>query len=245
MSNATDPAADASVPYPTYFHLLADVHRRLRPRTYLEVGVNEGHSLALAGGDTRIVGVDPDSKVGELDHPNWTVVSETSEDFFRDHDVPALLGGPLDLAFVDGLHLFEVALADALAIERWTHPGSVVLIHDVLPLDAETSTRQQTTVWSGDVWKTVVLLRRHRPDLTVTTLDVEPTGMAVITGFGAAHVAAAGGNSKDESWVESAVADLLQADYGDLMALGPVEALGVVPGTPGSLAACLSTLPSR
>ena len=32
--------------------------------------------------------------------------------------------------------------------------------------------------------KAVLLLRRHRPDLTVTTLEVPPTGMAVVTGFG-------------------------------------------------------------
>jgi len=236
-------AAGRVNPYPTYFHLLADVHRRLQPRSYLEVGVNEGHSLRLAGRETRIVGVDPDPRVGELDHPDWTVVTATSEAFFRDHDVADLLGGPLDLAFVDGLHLFEVALADVLAVERLAHPGTVVLVHDVLPIDDETSSRERTTtVWSGDVWKVVVLLRRHRPDLSVTTLDAGPTGMAVIAGFGAhaARSRASGGLSvADASWVAPAVADLLPADYGDLLAMGITDALGVVPGTATDLARLL------
>ena len=177
--------ASRDVRYPTYFHLLADVHRRFRPARYLEIGVDQGDSLSLVRPETRIVGVDPKPQVSALNHPDWTVVTATSEEFFRSHDVPGLLGGPVDLAFVDGLHHFEVAMADVLAIEPHAHPGTVVLVHDVVPIDAPTSTRNRTgAVWSGDVWKAVVLLREHRPDLTITTLNVEPTGMAVITGFG-------------------------------------------------------------
>ena len=132
--------------YPTYFHLLADLHRRLRPARYLEIGVNEGHSLALSLPTTRLVGVDPEPRVGNLDHPDWTVVPTTSKDFFAYHDVMGLLGGLVDLAFVDGLHHFEVALADVLAIERYAHPGTVVLVHDVVPIDAPTSTRDRATL---------------------------------------------------------------------------------------------------
>jgi hypothetical protein len=222
-------------PYPTYFHLLADVHRRLRPARYLEIGVNEGHSLAFVGPGTRIVGVDPEPRIGVLEHPDWTVVPVTSEEFFESHDVEGLLGGPVDLAFVDGLHHFEVALADVLAVERHAHSGTVVLVHDVLPIDAVTSTRERTTtVWSGDVWKAVVILRRHRPDLTVTTLDVEPTGMAVVTGFGKGFPSAG-----DDSRVVSAVDALLPATHHDLLALGTTDALGVVDATPENLAGCL------
>jgi len=228
-------------PYPSYFDLLSDLHRRLQPRTYLEIGVHEGDSMSLVGQTTRILGVDPEPRIAEMDHPDWTVVAERSESLFREHDVPALLGGPLDLAFVDGLHLFEVALADVLALERLAHPGSVVLVHDVLPMNAETSGRERTTVfWSGDVWKVVVALRRHRRDLSVTTLDVGPTGMAVITGFGSRSGGDPGGGDDYEPWFEEVVSDLLPADYQDLLAMGLTEALGVVPGTPDSLERCLA-----
>ena len=235
--------------YPTYFHLLADLHRRLRPARYLEIGVNEGHSLALAGPATRLVGVDPEPRVGKLDHPNFTVVPTTSEDFFACHDVQSLLGGPVDLAFVDGLHHFEVALADVLSIERHAHPGTVVLVHDVVPIDAPTSTRERTTVvWSGDVWKAVVALRRHRSDLTITTLNVAPTGMALITGFDPYQADDRSKERTDSSsrdsdpWFENAVASLLPATYGDLLSMGP-DALGAVPCTGQIVGACLARLP--
>ena len=235
--------------YPTYFHLLADLHRRLRPARYLEIGVNEGHSLALSLPTTRLVGVDPEPRVDNLDHPDWTVVSTTSEDFFACHDVMGLLGGPVDLAFVDGLHHFEVALADVLAIERYAHPGTVVLVHDVVPIDAPTSTRERATlVWSGDVWKAVVLLRRHRPNLTITTLDVAPTGMALITGFEAYRAedrdgAEDGSSGRDsDPWFDDAVAGLLPATYADLVAMGP-RALGTVPCTSRIVGECLARLP--
>ena len=220
-----------SAPYETYLHMLVDLHRLMAPARYLEIGVNEGHSLACAGRDTRLVGVDPAPLVDSLDHPDWSVVEATSEAFFREWDVVDLLGGPIDLAFVDGLHHFEVALADVLSIEPYAHPGTVVLVHDALPIDKPTSERDRVSVvWSGDVWKAVVLLRRHRPDLTVTTLDVSPTGMAVITGFG---------GSTDGSWVGPAVEDLMDADYADLVAMGVERSLGVRPGTPEVLAGLL------
>ena len=69
-------------------------------------------------------------------------------------------------------------------VERHSNPEGIILIHDCLPIDAATSTREQTTViWSGDVWKVVVALRRYRHDLTVTTVDVEPTGLAIVSGL--------------------------------------------------------------
>ncbi|HCV34580.1 MAG TPA: class I SAM-dependent methyltransferase [Acidimicrobiaceae bacterium] len=215
--------------YRTYWHLLGDVHEFLKPRTYLEIGVHEGNSLTLAHAETRIVGVDPAPKLSRLNHPNWTVVPTTSEDFFREHDVAGLLREPLDLAFVDGLHLFEVALADLLSIEQLAHSETVVLIHDVLPISARTSTRQRTTaVWSGDVWKMVVLLRRHRPDLMVTTLDVGPTGMAIITGFDPTR-------TQDDTWIAPGIQAMKSASYEDLIAMGPAKALCVVAGTAANL----------
>lgn len=234
--------------YPTYLHLLTDLHRRLRPARYLEIGVNEGHSLALGGPTTRLVGVDPEPRVGDLDHPDWKVVSSTSEEFFASHDVSGLLGGPVDLAFVDGLHHFEVALADVLAVERYAHPGTVVLVHDVVPIDAPTSTRERATVvWSGDVWKTIVALRRHRPNLVITTLDVAPTGMALITGFGPHQDDARDGQQdgafkrNSNPWFDTAVATLLPATYDDFVAMGR-DALGIVPCTCQTVDECLAPL---
>jgi hypothetical protein len=36
-------------------------------------------------------------------------------------------------------------------------------------------------MWTGDVWRTLLLLRRVRPDLQITVLDAAPTGLVLIT----------------------------------------------------------------
>ncbi|MDE0701326.1 MAG: class I SAM-dependent methyltransferase [Acidimicrobiaceae bacterium] len=167
----------------TYYGLLRRVHEVLKPQRYLEIGVHRGHSLALVRPETHAVGVDPEPMV-EDPPDNAVIVPATSDDFFANPDLFGLLGGPVDLVFVDGLHLYEQALRDVANVERQSNPHGFILIHDCLLIDAETSTREQNSmIWSGDVWKVVVALRRHRPDLTVTTVDVEPTGLAIVSGL--------------------------------------------------------------
>ena len=87
------------------------------------------------------------------------------------------------MAFIDGMHLFEYALRDLINIERHCSPGSVLLVHDCYPQDEVTAARERSTRrWSGDIWKLVLCLREYRPELRLATLDVAPTGLAVITG---------------------------------------------------------------
>ena len=160
-----------------YYAVLDGFHERLRPATYLEIGVHEGHSLALARVGTQAIGVDP-ALPGSLTQPvTAELVAAASDEFFATHERVAI-----DLAFIDGLHLFEQALRDFINVERWAAPGATVLIHDCVPIDAVTSSRDRTTVvWSGDVWKVLPCLRDHRPDLDIEVIDVPPTGLGVIT----------------------------------------------------------------
>ncbi len=218
----------------TYYELLRLAHDALKPRRYLEIGVHKGHSLALLRAGTHAVGVDPEPMV-ENPPGNAMIVSATSDDFFGDPDLQALLEGPLDLAFVDGLHLFEQALRDVANVERHSSPDGIILIHDCLPIDAVTSAREQTTmVWSGDVWKVVVALRRHREDLTVTTVDVEPTGLAIVSGLDP-------DNTVLFDRYEAIVDELADLCYDDLQALGRDEALNVVDAHPETVRALLTT----
>ena len=58
----------------------------------------------------------------------------TSDEYFARPDPLAPLGGlPFDLAFIDGLHLFEFALRDFINAERGSRPGAVILFDDILP----------------------------------------------------------------------------------------------------------------
>jgi hypothetical protein len=53
-----------------------------------------------------------------------------------------------------------------------------------VPLDEPTQRRQrQTRFWTGDVWKTVLALKRYRPDLDIFTIAAAPTGLAIVTGL--------------------------------------------------------------
>ena len=63
---------------------LRELHRRLRPRTYLEIGVNDGKSLALSRAPS--IGVDPEFRVTEPIQCDVQLVKATSDDFFERPD---------------------------------------------------------------------------------------------------------------------------------------------------------------
>ena len=43
--------------------------------------------------------------------------------------------------------------------------------------------------WTGDVWRTIVALKKMRPDLKIVALDAAPTGLIVITNLNSARPA--------------------------------------------------------
>jgi hypothetical protein len=167
-----------------YFALLERLHERLRPRTYVEIGVHMGRSLGRVRPGTVSVGIDPDPQIADATvEETAKVFRTTSDDFFREHDLRSELGGlPVDFAFIDGMHLFEYALRDFMNIERHCSPQSVVMFHDCYPRERAHAERQwQTVAWCGDVWKLIPCLREQRPDLNVHAIDVRPAGMGIIT----------------------------------------------------------------
>lgn len=170
------------LPGEDYFRVLERVQEHLKPRTYVEIGVAQGESIRLAGPGTRAIGVDPDPQIKFELGPNVRIFAEPSDDFFAQHDVRGELGGlPIDLAFIDGMHQFEFALRDFLNIEALCTPDSTILIHDAYPFDERTAARERATgFWSGDIWRLVLLLRKHRPDLAIQTVAAYPTGLTVV-----------------------------------------------------------------
>jgi hypothetical protein len=163
--------------------LLRQIHGHLLPRTYVEVGVYEGRSLAACRPETLAIGIDPIFSRLQLLDRTKKQFALTSDQFFEKHDLGEVLGGkPLDLAFVDGMHLFEFALRDVMNLERWCRPASAILIHDCYPLDPATTTREwKGGWWSGDVWKLILCLKGYRPDLQIGVVDVLPSGLGIIT----------------------------------------------------------------
>jgi predicted O-methyltransferase YrrM len=176
----------------TRHEFLNSLHDLLQPRSYLEVGVQHGTSLALARPGTLAVGVDPDPQL-LVDIGGAKVERATSDDYFAGAraaaDVGAAhpfadTGGIVDLAFIDGMHLYEFALRDFSNVERWAGPATVIAVDDVLPRNqVEASRTQCPGDWTGDVWHLHPILREYRPDLQLALVDTQPTGILLAWGL--------------------------------------------------------------
>jgi len=165
---------------------LHELHKLLRPATYLEIGVQTGRSLAQAVPPTVAVGVDPAPQIS-VDIPvRYRIASMTSDEFFAESGAPGERLAPVDLAFIDGMHLIEYALRDFIGVERLARPDgrTVAVFDDVLPYTADIAGRTPLPGdWTGDVWKMIQILDRWRPDLTVLVVNVPPTGALVVLGL--------------------------------------------------------------
>lgn len=182
---------------------LRELHRLTNPRNYLEIGVNDGKSLALSRVPT--IGVDPAFKVTVPIHCDIQLVKATSDAFFARADpIRHLRSGrnplrnmrrgrslfghwlgstTLDLAFVDGLHVFEFALRDFMNVERFSRWSTVIVFDDMLPRNVDEAARDRHTgEWAGDVYKVIPVLRSYRPDLVAIPVDTTPTGVLVVLG---------------------------------------------------------------
>jgi hypothetical protein len=175
--------AQTELPGEDYFQVLARVHEHVRPATYVEIGVARGRSLRLVGPDTLTLGVDPQPSVEGPLGPRQRLFGETSDEFFAKRNVIAELGGRrVRMAFIDGMHHFDFALRDFANLEPLCDPDSLIFVHDCYPIDARSAAREQTTAfWSGDIWRLITLLKRHRPDLSIHTIATPPTGLGLIT----------------------------------------------------------------
>ncbi len=165
-----------------YYETLKHIHAILQPRRYVEIGVRRGDSWALTGDHVTSIGIDPAPQLTMKPRGKATLFEGTSDLFFEEVDPKAILGGPIDLSFVDGMHLFEYALRDFTNLERHSSPDSFILVHDCFPISKLTAERTMFSgIWTGDIWKLVLCLKECRPDLAIEVLDTTPSGLAVIT----------------------------------------------------------------
>jgi hypothetical protein len=179
-----------------YLKFMEILHRKRQVRRYLEIGTQSGMSLRCA--TCQSIAIDPQFL---LDKAQWTarqgisLFEMTSDEFFASNDPRDALGGTIDLAFIDGMHLSEFVLRDFLNVERYCSEDSLIVLHDALPQNFEMTERNRrpwmrrdkalAAAWTGDVWRIVPLLRRERPDLCIQVLDCPPTGLLLVSGLNA------------------------------------------------------------
>jgi hypothetical protein len=177
------PVGSFPEPTATLHKFLGGLHKSFAPRTYLEIGVRKGASLALSS--ARSIGVDPAYRITAPIRGVVELVRTTSDDFFARPDAIAFFDGqPVDLALIDGLHLAEFAFRDFANAERLCGPASVIVLDDMLPRTrAEAGRTRCPGPWAGDVYKVASILRERRPDLTVIPVNTRPTGVVVVIGL--------------------------------------------------------------
>lgn len=162
---------------PRYTTWLERFHEEVKPGVYLEIGVDTGTTLKLAKPGTLAIGVDPAPKVyGPF--PTDTIIYGVDSNKYFVMSPPATH----DLAFIDGLHLYEQVLRDFINCEWYGHEGSIIVVHDIWPSCQEVAYRDQMPgAWTGDVWKLIPILMKYRPDLKIEIIDTPPSGLALIT----------------------------------------------------------------
>lgn len=174
-----------------YYAFLDQLMQVLAPRSYFEIGVHHGKSFLRS--QCASVGVDPQFDLrGDIvgQKPQMHLFQMPSDEFFARFDLKQFFEHGVDLAFLDGMHLFEFLLRDFIATEKAAAPGATFLLHDCLPINAEMAERERMpgarkdreykSYWTGDVWKMVSILREYRPDLDLQFLDCAPTGLVVV-----------------------------------------------------------------
>src|SRR5215211_1068158 len=175
-----------------YLLLLKAIHTHLRPKSYLEIGSENGISLSVS--ECATLAVDPAFQIKRdviQKKPSFHAYQMPSDDFFRRVDPTVVLGDKIDFAFLDGMHLYEFLLRDFINTEKYCRSNSLIALHDCVPSDVPMTRRlqdgpekelsSQPRWWTGDVWKVVPILKKYRPDLSIVVADAEPTGLVLIT----------------------------------------------------------------
>jgi len=164
---------------------------------YLEIGVNRGKCLFKIKGAKKRFAVDPYFNFNLWKKIRACVINKdnlkndyfevTSDSFFDNHE-ELLRENLLDLAFIDGLHTYKQSLKDTLSTLKFLDQNGVIVLHDCNPLDylaaypansideARKDLESHTdwkNIWNGDVWKTIVFIRKNHPELTAFVLDTD------------------------------------------------------------------------
>src|SRR5205823_2507080 len=148
------------------------------PKSYLEIGTASGDSLRLASCPS--IAVDPNFTIGSdvlLNKSACALFRMSSDAFFAEYKPDVILGRPIELVFLDGMHRCEFLLRDFANVERYCRRNSIIVMHDCVPVELSIAERNPGGAaleahrcgwWAGDVWRTLLILKEHRSDLSFT-----------------------------------------------------------------------------
>jgi len=138
--------------------IMQDLINRNNYKGYLEIGVEQRFCFDKIECEYKI-GIDPD--------PNSRVLCITSDNFFKWNKET------FDIIFVDGLHHSEQTIRDINNALACLNDNGTIVVHDCLPTNELEQLRpRRQAVWTGDVWKAWMYLRR-RADLSMYVIDCD------------------------------------------------------------------------
>ncbi|MDR6569911.1 Predicted O-methyltransferase YrrM [Chitinophaga ginsengisegetis] len=178
--------------------------QRTKAKVYVEIGVDTGYVFFSLNAPVKAkIAVDPEFRFSfrawlrtKLRPGNAKYFQVTSDQFFADQKEMLRRDG-IDVAFVDGLHTYKQCYQDIVNCLEYLNDGGFIVVHDVNPPNAACespvgASQQEvlakaergeipdwTGAWTGDVWKSIAMLRT-RKDLQVFTIDSD-WGIGVIT----------------------------------------------------------------
>ncbi len=189
----------------------------------MEIGCGGGASLAIA--TCASLAIDPNPQIEDAavfeNKPLCKLYRMSSDEFFDTCDPKVILGSPIDLAFLDGMHWCEFLLRDFINTERHSRRNSLIVLHDCLPVEWPMAERRHTRTpiqphrvdyWTGDVWRTALLLKRRRPDLEITAYAAPPSGLVCVTNL-----------SPESQILAETYADCVR----EMMAMPPLKKFGI------------------
>jgi hypothetical protein len=167
-----------------YLEFLKTLHKK-RYEIYFEIGARNGDSLCLS--QSPSIAIDPyyqlkHDPIGKKEF--CLLFQDTSDNFFK-KVLPKFKYFKCELAFIDGMHLFEYALRDFINLAKISSEKSLFLFHDILPWSYEMTTRDfkilpRGAAWTGDVWKLIPILIDIGMKDNMNILTLAPSGLLAV-----------------------------------------------------------------
>lgn len=167
-----------------YLEFLKEIHKKEYDQ-YIEIGSRSGRSLRLSCSPS--IAIDPffQLSIDPIKDKNYVLFFQCKFDDFFHSVLKSFPSIKCELAFIDGMHLFEYALMDFINLAKLAKSNSLFLFHDIMPWTFEMTTRQFENVpkgapWTGDIWKLLPILIETGFKNYLKVIPAEPSGILAV-----------------------------------------------------------------
>ncbi|MEN8250743.1 MAG: class I SAM-dependent methyltransferase [Bacteroidota bacterium] len=136
-------------------------------KRYLEIGVDKSANFTSIRCESK-TSVDPAEGLYAHAKPTYQI---TSDEFFR-NVAPTL--EKFDIIFIDGLHHHKQVNRDIENSLKYLNENGSIVLHDCNPAkEIHQSVPRKSTLWNGDVWKSIVEFRNTNKELGCLVIDTD------------------------------------------------------------------------